>query len=322
MIEYALFIVGIVLLIKGADYLVEGASVLAKKLHVSTLIIGLTVVAVGTSAPELFVNIFSALKGSTDVAFGNIIGSNIANILLVLGVVAIIRPVKISRSTVWREIPFAFLSVLVLFLVSNYLLIDKINLNALTKVSGLIFLSFFAIFIYYTYFSARKTKEKFKLTDLEISEKKPDYVVFLMILGGLIALYLGGRWVVNGAIIISQALGMSQFLISATVIAIGTSLPELVTGIVAAKKKDTELAVGNALGSNIFNIFWILGITALIAPILVPSFINIDLIFLGAVTLLLFGFLFVGKKHELERWQGFLFILIYIGYIAYLIHRG
>ncbi len=322
MIEYVLFVIGIFLLIKGADYLVEGSSSLAKRLNVSTLVIGLTIVAFGTSTPELFVNIFSAVKGSTDVAFGNILGSNIANILLVLGVVAMISPIKMSRSTKWKDIPFSFLAVVVLLIVSNYFLIDRININSLTKVSGLIFLSFLAVFLYYTYLSAKRTKTKFKLKDIDIEGERQKYVIFFMIVGGLIALYFGGEWVVAGAVTISEALGLSQFLISATIIAIGTSLPELATGLVAVKKKDTELAVGNVLGSNIFNIFWILGITALIAPIAIPSFINFDIIFLGFATLLLFAFLFMGRKETLEKWQGFTFILLYMAYILYIIYRG
>ena len=329
MIEYILFVLGIVLLIKGADYLVEGSSSLAKKLGIPTLVIGLTIVAFGTSMPELIVNIFAALKGSTEVAFGNIIGSNIANILLVLGIVAIICPIKVKSSTIWKEIPFALLAVIVLFVISNYLLIDNINITSLTRVSGIILLCFFVIFIYYAIGLAKKYKvqlnkgktEVIKHQDINI-EKHKGITIFLMILGGLVGLYFGGKWVVEGAIFIAQQFGLSEFLISATIIAIGTSLPELVTGVIAAKKKDSELAVGNSVGSNIFNIFWVLGITALITPIMIPNFINLDMVFLGIATLLLFLALFVGKKHEIERWQGWVFVLLYIAYIVFIIIRG
>jgi cation:H+ antiporter len=321
MLEYILFVLGIFFLVKGADYLVDGASSLGYKLGVSTLVIGLTIVAFGTSMPELVVNIVAALNGSTDVAFGNIIGSNIANILLVLGVVAIISPIKVKRSTVWKEIPFALLSVVVLFVVSNYLLIDKINIGSLTRVSGLVLLSFFAIFIYYTIDLARKNRQKVEKSKLGIV-KMSNYQIFFLIVLGLVGLYFGGKWAVEGAVFIAQQFGLSEFLISATVIAIGTSLPELVTGIAAARKKETGLAVGNSIGSNIFNIFWIFGVTALVAPILIPSFINLDLVILFSVTLLLFVFLFIGKKHELERWQGYLFLLLYLAYLVFIVLRG
>lgn len=321
MIEYILFVIGIIILIKGADYLVEGSSSLAKKLKVPTLVIGLTIVAFGTSMPELIVNIIAALNGSTEVAFGNIIGSNIANILLVLGVVAIINPIKVERPTIWKETPFALLAVVVLFVVSNYLLIDKINITSLTRVSGLIMLCFFVIFIYYTINLAKNSKKQLGSKELEI--KRPSNLkIFLMIFGGLVSLYFGGKWVVEGAVLIAQQFGLSEFLISATIIAIGTSLPELVTGINAARKKDTGLAVGNSVGSNIFNIFWILGVTALIAPITIPSFINSDIILLGIVSFLLFISLFIGKKHELERWQGWMFVLLYVAYIVFIVLRG
>lgn len=321
MIEYILFLLGIFLLVKGADYLVRGSSSLANKIGIPTLVIGLTIVAFGTSTPELIVNIFAAIRGSTDVAFGNIIGSNIANILLVLGLVAVIKPIKMEISTIWKEIPFSFLAIIVLFISSNYLLIDKINISTLTRASGLIMLCFFVIFVYYTVEMAKKSRKDLENKDLEI-KKYNNTKIFLMIVGGLVALYFGGKWVVDGAVFTAQKLGLSQYLISATIVAIGTSLPELVTGIMAARRKEDDLAVGNVVGSNIFNIFWILGITAIIAPVIIPDFINTDIILLGLITLLLFIFLFIGKKHELERWQGFMFLLFYAAYIIFISIRG
>jgi len=325
-----LVIVGLVLLVKGADYLVEGSSTLAKKLGVSTLIIGLTIVAFGTSMPELVVNVIAALHGSTDVAFGNIIGSNIANILLVLGVVAIIKPIKVKHSTVWKEIPFALLAVVVLFVLSNYVLIENVNITTLGRVSGLVLLLFFALFIYYAFSMAFSKKEKLNRQKEKETNKNKDKnsqesnysKSLLLIILGLLGLYLGGKWVVEGAVYTAMQLGLSEFLISATIIAIGTSLPELVTGVVSARKNDTELAVGNSVGSNIFNIFWILGITAIIAPVAIPIFVNIDIILLGIATFLMFIFLFIGKRHELERWQGYLFVLLYVAYILFIVLRG
>jgi len=321
--EYVLFIVGILLLVKGANFLVDGSSSLAKKLKVPTLIIGLTIVAFGTSLPELLVNVFAAINGSTDVAFGNIIGSNIANILLVLGITAVICPIKVRRSTIWKEIPFALLAAVVLFIVSNYLLIDKIKITTLTRVSGLVMLCFFGIFIYYAIELSKKNRSELKDKKLakEI-EKISNLKIFILIVLGLAGLYFGGNWVVDGAVFVAQKMGLSQFLISATIIAIGTSLPELVTAVTAARRKNVDLAVGNSVGSNIFNIFWILGITSLIAPVIIPSFINVDMIFLIFVTFLLFGFMFIGRKDEFERWQGVFFIVLYIIYIIFIIMRG
>ncbi len=320
--QYILFAVGIFLLIKGADYLVKGSSTLARKLRVPTIVIGLTVVAFGTSMPELIVNIIAALEGSTEVAFGNVIGSNIANILLVLGVAATVYPIKVESSTVWKQIPFSILAVVVLFVASNYLLIDNINITSLTKVTGIIFLCFFAIFLYYTFDLAKKSKKKIENKELSIRLDRGLLTTSAMIIGGVVGLFIGGRWVVDGAVFAAQQLGLSEFLISATIIAMGTSLPELVTGIAAAKKHEPSMAIGNVIGSNIFNIFWILGITALIAPIIVPQFINIDIILLGAISILLLVLLYTGKKYELEKWQGWIFIALYIAYIVFLGIRG
>jgi len=321
MIEYILFVLGIVLLIKGADLLVDGSSSLAKKIKIPTLIIGLTVVAFGTTIPELTVNVFSAIKGSTDVAFGNIIGSNIANILLVLGLTAVIYPIKVKHSTRWKEIPFALLAAIILFIVSNYIVTDKMQINSLTRISGLILLCFFAVFIYYIISVAKKSRSHLKSKKMKISQRK-NYIIALMILLGLVGLYFGGRWTVGGAVFIASQFGLSQFLISATIIAFGTSLPELFVGVTAALKKETDIAIGNCVGANILNILWILGITALIAPIIIPSYINADMLFLIFITLLLFLFTFIGKKHELNRKKGILFLVLYVAYITFIIIRG
>lgn len=321
-IEITLFILGILLLIKGAGWLVKGASSLAKKFGISTLIIGLTVVAFGTSMPELIVNILAAIRGASEIAFGNIIGSNISNILLVLGITAIITNVRAHYSTVWKEIPFALLSVLVLFVLSNKIF-NGTRIFLLNRADGLILLFFFGIFIYYTgeliYIKKlKKKKEKVKTKIPSLSNTKITGLILL----GLIGLYLGGKWVVDGAVFIALQFGLSEFLISATIIAIGTSLPELVVSVTAALKKDIDLAIGNIVGSNIFNILWILGITALITPIIIPSFINLDIAFLLITTLLLLLFMFTGKRQIIERKHGILFILLYIFYIIFLIIRG
>lgn len=321
MIEYILFILGFVFLIKGANYLVDGSSALAKKLGVSSLVIGLTVVAFGTSMPELVVNIFAALGGTGDIAFGNIIGSNMANILLILGIAALITSLKVQHSTVWKEIPFSFLAVVVLLVFSSSFLLNGFLSDYLSRFEGIILLLFFALFLYYIFNLAKRNKSQLK--DPEMKIKSHSYFnISLMIFVGLVGLYFGGKWVVDGAVIIAKLFGLSEFFISATIVAVGTSLPELVTSIVATLKKDFDLAVGNIVGSNIFNIFLVLGVTGIINPIKYPLTITVDLLILLGVTSLLFLFMFIGKKHELDRWQGFLFIAFYVAYIVFLIFRG
>jgi len=321
MLEYILFVVGIFLLIKGADYLVDGSSSLAKKLKVPTLVIGLTIVAFGTSMPELVVNILSAIRGSGDIAFGNIVGSNIANILLILGITGVIRNLKVQHSTTWKEIPFSLLAVVVLLVFANTLTLDKLNITSLLRFEGIILILFFAIFLHYVFELARRNRSRVEDKKIDI-KKHSGLMIFLMIFGGLVALYFGGKWTVDGAISFARIFGLSEYFIGLTIVAVGTSLPELFTSIIAAKKGDADLAIGNVVGSNIFNIFWILGVTAMILPISLPIFANVDLLILLGTTILLFMFIFVGKKHELERWQGAIFILLYIAYIYYLIFRG
>jgi len=321
MLEYILFVVGIFLLIKGADYLVDGSSSLAKKFKVPTLVIGLTIVAFGTSMPELIVNILASLKGNGDIAFGNIVGSNIANILLILGITATIKLLKVQHSTTWKEIPFSLLAAIVLLVFASTMFLDKLAISSILRFEGIILLLFFAIFLYYVIELARRNKSQMKDDKLEI-KKLSSLKIFLYILGGLVALYFGGKLVVEGAVALARLFGMSEYFISLTIVAVGTSLPELVTSIIAALKGDSDMAIGNVVGSNIFNIFWILGVSALIAPITIPTFAIIDLLVLLGTTFLLFLFMFIGRKHELERWQGIVFILMYIAYIVHLIMRG
>jgi len=258
MLSYLLFILGFIVLIKGADYFVDGASSLAKRLGLSPLFIGLTVVALGTSAPEFFVNIAASFEGSTGIAIGNIIGSNIANILLILGLSAAIYPLQAKDSTVRTEIPLAFLATLVLFISVNDRLLDNFSFNMLSRTDGLIFWLFFIIFIYYTFGIIKNPEEETKTKD----QKGP--AVTLMMLGGLIGLVFGSKLIVDNGLIIASALGISETLIGLTLIALGTSLPELATSIVAAYKKKPDIAIGNIVGSNIFNIFFVLGTSSLI----------------------------------------------------------
>ncbi len=320
MLTYILFIVGFVLLIKGADLLVNGSSSLAKKFHIPEIVIGLTIVSFGTSLPELIVNILAAFEGSTDIGLGTIIGSNISNIALVLGITAVILPLAVKRATAWKEIPFSILATVILMLVINDGFFNLEAISMISRIDGIILLIFFVLFVLYTIniFVKHKTLE----VDEEQKQKRKGSTIFFMILTGLIALFYGGQWVVTGAMQIAKLFNISEFIISATIIAVGTSLPELVTSVVAAYKKNLDLAVGNIVGSNIFNILMVLGVTAVIKPIAVPTLINIDILYLIGLSVILFTFLFVGKIRELERWQGASLLLIYVGYVVFIIMRG
>jgi cation:H+ antiporter len=319
-ITYTLLILGIIFLIKGADYLVKGSSALAKKFGISSLVIGLTVVSFGTSAPELFVSIFAALEGNAEVTLGNIIGSNISNILLILGITAFITKLKVKRSTIWEEIPFAIVGAIMLLIIANANFLSSGTNPSIDLIHGIVLLAIFSLFLYYIFKKIKKDKPK--ALKEKIIEPLPYYKIIPFILLGLAGLYFGGNLTVDAAVTIAKSFGLSEYLISATIIAIGTSLPELVTSVIAAKKKEVDIAVGNIIGSNIFNIFWILGITALFSPILIPSFITIDLIIHLAATLLLFFFAYTDKYHIIKRKEGIVFLICYIAYIAFLIIRG
>lgn len=314
-ITYGALIVGFILLIKGADLLVEGASSIAKKLGISTLVIGLTIVAFGTSMPELIVNIFASIQGNTDIAIGNILGSNIANILLILGISAIIYPLAVKKGTVWKEIPLCLLAIVVTGLMVNDALIDGSNFSSLTRIDGLVLILFFIIFLYYTFGISKTEGQIEEITIKERSLLKSS----TMVLAGLAFLVVGGKWIVDSAVAIATSLGVSQAILGLTVVAVGTSLPELATSAVAAYKKNSDIAIGNIVGSNIFNVFWILGISAVINPLPFSAALMRDVMVTIGATLLLFIFMFVGKKHILERWQGVCFILAYIIYIIVIV---
>lgn len=315
MLTYILFVVGFYILIKGADLLVDGSSSIARKLNISNIVIGLTIVAFGTSAPEFIVNIFASAKGNTEIAIGNILGSNIANILLILGIASIIYPISAKKNTVLKEIPFSLLAALLVAITANDVLIDGNPASVITRIDGLVFLSFFIIFLYYS-FSITKS-------DTDINEppvKELSYIKAVgYILVGLTGLVLGGNWIVEGAVKIAESFSVSQSLIGLTVVAVGTSLPELATSAVAAYKKQSDIAIGNVVGSNIFNVFWILGASAVIRPLPFNTNSNIDIFVNILASVILFFAMYVGKKHVLERWQGVLLVLFYIGYIAFLI---
>lgn len=317
MLTYILFLIGFVLLISGANLLVEGSASIAKKLNISSIVIGLTIVAFGTSAPEFIVNIFASIQGNTDIAIGNILGSNIVNILLILGISAVIFPLATKENTVWKEIPLSLLAAILLGVMVNDTLIDGGTFSGITRIDGIVFLAFFIIFLYYTFGISKVSGEN---TDLEIKEMS--YLKSsLYVAGGLLGLVFGGKWIVDGAIKIAEGFNISQSLIGLTIVAIGTSLPELATSAVAAYKKQSDIAIGNVVGSNIFNIFYILGFSALIRPLPFSKTSDIDIMMTIFSSLILFLIMFIGKKHTIERWQGILMIIIYIGYVAYLVGK-
>lgn len=325
MLTIAFFIFGMVFLIKGGDWLVDGASSIAKKFHISDLAIGLTIVAFGTSAPELVVNIVSSIQGNTDIAISNVLGSNIANILLILGVAAIIYPLRVSKGTVWKEIPFSLLAVLLLGVMSNDIYFDKISFSALTRTDGFALVAFLVIFLYYVFGIAKSQGDKELQEEMAEEETVKNLSVgrsTVFVLLGLGALIIGGKLVVDSAVSIATNLGVSESLIGLTIVAIGTSLPELVTSAIAAYKKNADIAVGNVVGSNIFNIFWILGISAIINPLPIAASTNMDIFVVFLATLLLFSLMFIGKKHHLERRDGIFYVGLYITYLTFLVYRG
>ncbi|MDP2656202.1 MAG: calcium/sodium antiporter [bacterium] len=315
MLTYILFIIGFYILIKGADLLVDGSSSVAKKLKISTIVIGLTVVSFGTSAPEFIVNIFASAQGNTQLAIGNILGSNIANILLILGVAAIIYPLATKKNTVWKEIPLGLLAAVLLGVLVNDNLIDSGSFSGLSRIDGVVLLSLLLIFLYYTFGISKITGEKD-----EIEIKKMGYFKStLFIIAGMIGLVVGGKWIVDGAVKIAENFHISQSLIGLTIVAIGTSLPELATSAVAAFKKQTDIAIGNVVGSNIFNIFWILGFSALVRPLPFDDSSNGDILMTIGASALLFIIMFLGKRHVVERWQGIMMVGLYVAYIVFLV---
>ncbi|WP_372948606.1 calcium/sodium antiporter [Mariniphaga sp.] len=312
--QILLLILGFGILIKGADWLVNGGSALARKYKISELAIGLTIVAFGTSMPEFVVNAFAAYQSNADIVFGNIIGSNIFNLFAILGIAGLITPLFVQSSTVWKEIPFSLFATLLLFFLANSFISKN---ESLTRIDGIILLIFFLIFLYYVYRQLKNESILPEVSHKELSNLK----IWIFIIAGLIFLVAGGRLVVVNSVQIAQSLGISQTIIGLTIVAAGTSLPELATSVVAATKKKNDIAIGNIIGSNIFNIYYILGVSALIKPVAFNTKFNFDLYLLGAGTILLFIAMFSGKKKKLDRWEAGVLLLIYVGYVIYLISK-
>ncbi len=313
-----LFASGLVLLVKGADYLVDGASSLAKRFNVPELAIGLTIVAFGTSAPELVVNVLAAMDGKSDVVLGNIIGSNNFNLLFILGIAGLIYPLVVNRNTVWKEIPYSLVAALVFLFLANDAWFGG-DMGIINRLDGIILLVMFGLFLAYI---ALSLKQEGATADDEEINIRPLWQTALYVTGGLAGLVFGGKLVVDNAIAISQTLGVSERMISLTIVSAGTSLPELATSAVAAYRRKSDLAVGNIIGSNIFNIFLILGISALVKPIVYNDVFNESVYLLLGGTVLVFLAMFVGKRKVLDRWQAALLLLSFTGYMIYLIIQG
>jgi len=306
-------IVGFALLILGADWLVNGASSIAKKFHIPEIIIGLTIVSIGTSMPELFVSTTSALEGLSDMSIGNVVGSNLCNLLLILGLSTIIKPVKFQKETRLFEIPMCLIFTVIFIVLCN-------TGGTINKVEAVLLLLLFLLFIIYTIFMAKKQSSQEKQKEVKTQKKLlPILKDILWIVLGVIGLKIGGDLAVDNAVNIANYFGVSEKIIGLTILAVGTSLPELVTSVTAAIKGNSDIAIGNIIGSNIFNMLLIIGVAAFINPISYNFSYNMDLMVLVVATLILALFPVIPPKNEMSRANGIIYFLMYVGYIGYLL---
>lgn len=312
--NFLLIILGFIFLIKGADFLVDGSTIIAKKFHIKEIVIGLTIVSIGTSLPELMVSLTSALNNHSDIAVGNVVGSNISNLFLILGICSIIKPLKFQEETIRLEIPIVIFLTALLYILGN-----NSNENIITQKEGVILVIFFVLFIFYNIFMVKK-EEAEETEDIKISNVKRSEIVkgIIKISIGIIALKIGGDFVVDNASELAAKFGISEKIISLTIIAISTSLPELITSVNAILKGEINLAIGNVIGSNIFNIVLILGATALINPIEYSISYNKDIIFFLVGTIIL-AFLPLLNKRKMPRFAGMIYFSVYIAYMINLI---
>lgn len=307
------FVAGIVLVILGADWLTKGASALARRFNMSELMIGLTIVSIGTSLPELVISLGSAIRGSSGIALGNVIGSNIFNSLLILGVAALITPIRFSAKMQSREIPFNLLAAVALTLVSGSMLAGGAEGEYITRYGGLLLLCFLAVFIRYTFSITNDDDTEGQHAPVSVGK------ILLFIAGGLAALIFGGNIFVDGATALARVLGLSEAVIGITIVSAGSSLPELAVSVNAARKGNVGIALGNVLGSNILNVFFILGCSATITPIALEGFSFVDYYVLIASSLLIYLVTRFGGKSIITRWEGALLVAAYVAYTAYLL---
>ncbi|MEQ8416355.1 MAG: calcium/sodium antiporter [Imperialibacter sp.] len=319
-LNFTLLIIGFVVLIKGADYLVNGASSLARGFKISNLVIGLTVVAFGTSTPELTVNLFSSARGMNDAIYGNIIGSNLFNLLFILGIAGLIYPLSVQRTTVRYEIPFSLFCALILYFLVNDEMFFGSRENSLSRVEALLLLFLFGLFMFYILKTAKLEQDV--ESDKTDAKTLSTWLSVVYVVSGIVALVLGGKLVTDSAVYIARAFSMSEKLIGLTVLAAGTSLPELATSAMAAYRRNTDIAIGNVVGSNIFNIIFILGINGTVRPVPYNATMNADMfvLMLGTVALLLAMFTF--KRNKLDRVEAGIFLAAYVLYSVYLFWRN
>lgn len=317
--DILLLVGGLLLILLGANGLTDGAASVAKRFNIPSIVIGLTIVAFGTSAPELTVSVSSALKGNADISIGNVVGSNTFNALMIVGCTAMFAPIVVTRNTLIKEIPLCILSSIVVLIIGNDAFLDKGAENIISTTDGLILLCFFIIFLSYTFAIAAGGNQQ----DGEDEIKQlPVWRSTLYIVAGLAALIFGGSLFVDGACGIARSLGVSESVIGLTLVAGGTSLPELATSIVAALKKNPEIAIGNVIGSNLFNVFFVLGCSASITPLRMGGIQNLDLyVLLGASILLWIFGVFFGKR-IITRIEGSILIICYVAYTVYLIYQS
>ena len=308
-----LIIIGFVFLVVSADILVDGASGIAKKFHIPEIIIGLTIVSIGTSMPELFVSITSALEGHSDMAIGNIIGSNLSNLLLILGLSAIIKPIIFQKETQFYEIPMCLLFTIILMIFCN-------SQNDISRIEAIILLILFCMFLGYTICMAKKESQN-NLIEIDVGESKKNSTIknIVLIILGILGLKIGGDLTVNNAIDVANYFNISEKIISLTILAVGTSLPELVTSVMAAIKGNSDIAIGNIIGSNIFNILLIIGVSAIIKPITYNVTYNFDFCILLLSTIILAIFPFIPPKEKMSRANGIIYFLMYVIYLVILI---
>lgn len=317
LVDILMTVAGLGVLILAADILVRGASALAAGLGISALTIGLTVVSVGTSMPELFVSVTAGLEDKADLAIANVLGSNIFNVLVVLGVAAVIRPLRVNSSTVVSEIPFSVSAAILLGFLANAALFSSKPELSISRLDGAILILFFVLFLLYV-FSTSKSGS----TETPDAPRRAVSVSVAFVALGVAGLYLGGQWAVDGAVGLAQRWEVDDALIGLTIIAIGTSLPELSASAVAAYRGETDIAVGNVVGSNIFNILWIVGLTSSITPLPFEVVSNIDITMVVASGMMILLAVATSRSATISRGFGIFFILLYLAYMSYLIQRG
>lgn len=314
MIGILILLLGLGLILVGANALTDGASAVAKRFGISDLVIGLTIVAMGTSAPELVVSVTAALNGSAELALGNVVGSNIFNILAIVGCTAMVMPIAVGKGLMSKELPLVILSSLVMWAVASDTLLDGEAANVVSRIDGILLLAFFAIFMRYTFSIAKADSP-----DTEEIKPMPMWKAALWIIGGLAGLIFGGRYFVDGASGIARSLGVSESVIGLTLVAAGTSLPELATSVVAALKKNPGIAIGNVIGSCLFNVFFIIGTAATISPLPLGGITQTDMLTLVGASVLLWFFGLVIGDRKITRVEGVFMLLCYIAYTAWLI---